>query len=88
MTTPPPRFTREAIAAARKVVAEAKRKPRLKPAPLCIVCALRGVHAKGTLCFPCREAFDKFNRRDRTTLGLIRWAAQRAREHAADTRKP
>lgn len=44
----------------------------------CIVCDRPIVVAKGTMCGDCGEAYDRFNRRDSTALGLIRWAAGRA----------
>lgn len=50
-------------------------------APRCIVCNYPVVVQKGTMCGVCKEAYDRFNRRDSTTLGLIRWAAQRARKY-------
>lgn len=55
----------------------------------CAVCARAMGRGAVPMCFPCSEAFDRFNRRDATTAGLIRWAAGRARrlvtrEHKAD----
>ncbi len=46
----------------------------------CIVCDRPIVVLKNTMCQNCNEAYDRFNRRDSTTLGLIRWAAMRARK--------
>jgi hypothetical protein len=44
---------------------------------VCVVCE-RPVIV--TMCQQCQEAYDRANRRDSTTLGLIRWAAMRARK--------
>lgn len=51
----------------------------MRVAPGCIVCLDPVVVAKGTMCGRCCEAYDRALRRDSTTLGIIRWAAQRAR---------
>lgn len=47
-------------------------------APRCIICQRPVITQRGHMCGDCAEAYDKFNRRDSTTLGLIRWAAGRA----------
>jgi len=49
-------------------------------APRCLVCDRPVVVARNTMCQPCEEAFDRLVRRDGTTLGLVRWAALRARK--------
>ncbi len=46
----------------------------------CIVCDRPIVVLKNTMCQNCSEACDQFHRRDPSTLGLIRWAAMRARK--------
>lgn len=52
----------------------------MKTTPRCIVCDQPTVHRKGHLCTTCGEAYDRWNRRsDGTHLGLIAWAAARAR---------
>lgn len=43
----------------------------------CIVCT--GTIASLSMCRACARSFDRHNRADMTTLGLIRWAANRAR---------
>ncbi len=53
-------------------------------APRCIVCNRPIVLHKNTMCGSCGEAYDRFNRRDSTAIGLIRWAAQRARRFARE----
>ncbi len=56
---------------------------KIRQGLVCIVCNRPVVVLRGTMCQNCDEAFDRFNRRDSTTLGLIRWAAMRARKFCA-----
>jgi len=51
----------------------------MRAAPKCIVCLRPVVTYKGSMCTNCCEAYDRMNVRDSTTLGVIRWAAGRAR---------
>ena len=51
----------------------------MRAAPKCIVCIRPVVTHKGAMCTNCCEAYDRLNARDSTALGLIRWAASRAR---------
>jgi hypothetical protein len=51
----------------------------IRRAPTCIVCLDPVVVTRGSMCTKCCEAYDRARRRDYTTLGIIRWAAGRAR---------
>ena len=48
----------------------------------CIVCGWPTPRLEGHLCASCRMSYDRANRRDSTTLGVIQWAANRARRFA------
>lgn len=50
---------------------------------MCIVCAARAAKPTGSLCGPCGASLDKHVDSDAgDALGLILWAARRARRYA------
>ncbi len=46
----------------------------------CVVCGRLRDPYSGGMCVACKMAYDRLNRRDCTTYGLLRWAAARARK--------
>ena len=59
-----------------------KRAGKVSRGLACIVCDRPIVTMKNTMCQNCDEAYYRFNRRDNTNLGLIRWAVMRSRKFA------
>lgn len=56
---------------------------RTKAARCCIVCQRHNlVGASAEMCRICCHSYDRSLRRDATTMGIIRWAAGRARRFA------
>jgi len=53
---------------------------KIRAAPRCLVCDRSIVRFRHSMCVSCAEAFDRLSRRDSTTIGIIRWAAYRARK--------
>lgn len=58
---------------------KADRAQRQHNAALCVVCQYhRRPSGADGLCRLCQRSYDRFNRSNATTLGLIEWAASRA----------
>ncbi len=45
----------------------------------CVVCQVHPRVKRGELCRLCARSYDRFNKQDATTMGLIKWTATRAR---------
>ena len=60
----------------------------MREPPKCVVCNGLTRTIRDNLCVSCCASYDRARRRDATTLGIIRWAAGRARraERAAQRR--
>ena len=54
----------------------------LRRAAKCVVCDRYNVVSRAQMCTSCCEAYDRARGRDATTIGIIQWAAGRARRFA------